>query len=420
MDIDVSGTTIACAIYLAQVVIPSLLLVLTPKRSSLRYLWMLCSVWIAYRLFLMSEDFSGSLLRFTHGSIMVFVTVIHTVNLLHLNPLDKVDLFRQRVTASDRLLPSIHGSVRLLFTLRGLNTPWQVKGVPSQPAFLTNKGDSSISRGRYFLRQFLFLAWQYLAMDVLYVLSVRKAASKVESAGASAPMSWSSRIYLTALSWFVVARLLIDSFYRFAALIAVGMGDCPGNWPPLIGSMGDAYTVRYFWGKFWHQLMRWPLTSVSNFLARDIFRLRHPSLLERYINLTLVFLLSGILHLASDYMQGVPPHKSSSLVFFLGSALGIMIEDAVQAMYRNVTGASSSESRTGEVPPLWKRLVGFIWVVAWLSVLSPGYLLASKDLPKENRWYVPVSIANHIGLAPAVKVVMAGGAILVFAFGAVL
>ena len=187
-------------------------------------------------------------MRYTQGTTMAFVTVIHAFNLLHLNPLDKDEILRQRVTASDGLSHSIHGSVRLLFGLRGLNTPWQVKGIPPQPAFLSRKGDSSISRGRYLLRQAIFLAWQYLAMDVLYILSVRKASSNVESVGISGPMPWSSRIYITVLAWFVVARLLVDSFYRFAALIAVGMGDCPGNWPPLIGSMWDAYTLRYFWG----------------------------------------------------------------------------------------------------------------------------------------------------------------------------
>ena len=170
--------------------------------------------------------------------------------------------------------------------------------------------------------------------------------------------------------------------------------------------------------KFWHQLMRWPLTSVSNLMVRNILRLRRPSLFERYINITLVFLISGILHLTSDYMQGVSPHKSGSPTFFLGSALGIMIEDGVQAMHRKVTRAPSSESRTGGFPPLWKRLVGFTWVVAWLSLLSPDYLLASKDLPKENRWYVPVSVANHIGLGLATTVVMTGGVTLGFAFGA--
>ena len=102
--------------------------------------------------------------------------------------------------------------------------------------------------------------------------------------------------------------------------------------------------------------------------------------------------MSGALHLASDYMQGVPLHKSGSLKFVLGSALGIMVEDGAQAAYQRVSGTNLSGSRDNGTLPVWKRLVGYLWVATWLSLLSPDYLLPSNDLPKESRWYIPFII----------------------------
>ena len=118
---------------------------------------MLCSVWLAYQLFPISKNFSGSLMRYTHGASIIFVTVIHAINLVCLNLLDKADLLRQKGTDADRSLSSINDSLSLMFGLRGLNTPWQVKSVPSQPKFLINSGSSAIPRGRYLVRQVFFL-----------------------------------------------------------------------------------------------------------------------------------------------------------------------------------------------------------------------------------------------------------------------
>ncbi|RXW19783.1 hypothetical protein EST38_g6073 [Candolleomyces aberdarensis] len=38
----------------------------------------------------------------------------------------------------------------------------------------------------------------------------------------------------------------------------------PEDWPLLFGSLGEAYTVRRFWGKFWHQLLRRLMRTLSH------------------------------------------------------------------------------------------------------------------------------------------------------------
>lgn len=170
--------------------------------------------------------------------------------------------------------------------------------------------------------------------------------------------------------------------------------------------------------------MRWPLTSLSKFVTRDVLNLQHPSLLERYTNVMIVFLTSGILHLTTDNMQGVSPSQSGAIRFFSGFTLAFMIEDGVQEVWRRFRRSSnekSTSSRRDVDPglPLWQRVAGFIWVMAWLSLTSPEYLLAYQDLPKETRWYVPMGMVSQIGIRPASMITAVSGVFLYFAFGAV-
>ncbi|KAF9886720.1 hypothetical protein FE257_011097 [Aspergillus nanangensis] len=188
--------------------------------------------------------------------------------------------------------------------------------------------------------------------------------------------------------------------------------------------MWEAYTLRNFWGIFWHQTLRWPLTSLSKFVTQGILNLKHPSLLERYANVMVVFLTSGFLHLTTDYMQGVSPSQSGAIRFFSGFTLAFMIEDGVQEIWRKLGSPSNQKSASSraivnQVLPLWQRVVGFLWVMAWLSLTSPEYLLAYQDLPKATRWYVPIGMVNCIGIGPASIITMISGVFVYFALGAV-
>lgn len=53
----------------------------------------------------------------------------------------------------------------------------------------------------------------------------------------------------------------------------------------------------------------------------------------------------------------IPIHDSGALRFFLTQALGIMLEDGAQEIYR----------RLGGKPDVLSRIAGYLWVVAFLS-----------------------------------------------------
>ena len=143
-----------------------------------------------------------------------------------------------------------------------------------------------------------------------------------------------------------------------------------------------------FYRKFWHQLLCWSFTSLSNFLVRDVLRLTRPSILERYTNVLLVFTISGISHTFHDLSKGISLTESGAMLFFQSFTLGFMLEDAVQYIW-SCLGAKFNDAAEDDKPPLWKRVVGFTWVMSWMCVTTPWLIYPSNRLPVESTFLVP-------------------------------
>jgi hypothetical protein len=85
------------------------------------------------------------------------------------------------------------------------------------------------------------------------------------------------------------------------------------------------------------------------------------SLIGRYTKIFFTFFQSGLLHAIIDYSGGMDLNDSGSLRFFCMQALGIMLEDVVQAVYRYVSG-----TKRGSKTPRWAKVAGYIWIVAFM------------------------------------------------------
>ncbi|KAM0351838.1 hypothetical protein ACHAPU_002351 [Fusarium lateritium] len=147
-----------------------------------------------------------------------------------------------------------------------------------------------------------------------------------------------------------------------AAVVSLSLGlSQPKDWPHLNGPVSACYTVRGFWGTFWHQLYRKSLTGWGDFIPDKILRLRRGTLLSRYTRLFLAFLTSGAMHHCMHYIYRFAADESFSIQkFYAVQALGIMFEDAVQAasVYLPLS------------KPL-RRAVGYIWVLAFFGWSTP-------------------------------------------------
>ncbi|CAH0053930.1 unnamed protein product [Clonostachys solani] len=131
--------------------------------------------------------------------------------------------------------------------------------------------------------------------------------------------------------------LTLSSYHDILAIIGVAIGvDSPSEWPPMYGSIIEAYTVRRFWSSFWHLLI---YRSFSTF-SRSILSIlgvsrRHP--ISRYTHNILVFFLSGIMHeivpwlLTPDQCMKCGCHHQ--IWRFVLQVFGMMAEGAVQFVW---------------------------------------------------------------------------------------
>ncbi|KAJ5561835.1 hypothetical protein N7535_003702 [Penicillium sp. DV-2018c] len=239
-------------LYAVHCIVPATLLIATPKQSTLRYLWIPCSIFIVYQAIPVATALGPGFVWCECGRLFITI-VFQCLNLLLINPKDINDVPH----GSDKnLISRLYAATRFFTDPRGINTPWQIKNAPSQPAYYARRNMRTPPRGRFLIRQMAIAAWQYMALDVFATLALQQALEQ-EQKGNLPPLprwdisteQWIERIISNIMAGFVVSRMLIDFHHRAFSIILVGLGlDSPANCPPLFGRALDADTVRGFWG----------------------------------------------------------------------------------------------------------------------------------------------------------------------------
>ncbi|KAJ4148309.1 hypothetical protein LMH87_002786 [Akanthomyces muscarius] len=177
------------------------------------------------------------------------------------------------------------------------------------------------------------------------------------------------RVGATMFFW-LITYCVIYILIHVPAVVSVVLGmSAPEFWPHLFGPMSALYTIRGFWGSFWHQRLRKTLTSLSDFIASAVLAIPHPSVLSTYTRLFLVFAISGLLHHPADIFQGMPVTQTASLAFFLMQPVGIVAEDAVQAL-----------TRSWPLPRVMRSIAGYAWVALFLVCTTPTWMFGVMRL----------------------------------------
>lgn len=103
-------------------------------------------------------------------------------------------------------------------------------------------------------------------------------------------------------------------------------------------------------------------------------------------------MISGVLHRVGDMAGGTPWQESGALRSFMMQALGIIIEDVAQGIFRTVKHQERSPGR----PEGWKRALGSIWLVFWLFWTTPdwNYPIAERSL---GQGILPFSLLGWLG-----------------------
>ncbi|KAJ5965106.1 uncharacterized protein N7479_004982 [Penicillium vulpinum] len=403
------------ALFALQCLIPTVLLITTPKRSTLRYLSIPVMIWLVSQMMypIHTPVYPST---FLIGNSATFI--LTALELLLIKPQagsDFVDANGKQKSFLSRLFEAF----QLITCSRAINTPRQAKNIPPFQEYYSKRDSKVIPRGRFLIRESAIAVWQFLAIDTITVLASRQAMENQEeqsstsiSSGYMPGLGRIAEAIQMLFTWLFLLRVLMGFYYRVSAIVFVSLGDPPSNSPPLVGRMKDIYTLRNFWGKFWHQMLRIPLTSTSNFLARDVLGLPRSSFIERYTNVFIVFFFSGLIHVVVDTVRNISPWEMGTMSFFLSFVFGYMIEDGVLALWKRTRG---SQDNAG-LPPLWQRILGFCWVMTWLGVTSPWFFKSAMLKPEEQMALVPFSVAGLISLPVLSSIVIGGGIVLKFVF----
>ncbi|MCJ1331021.1 hypothetical protein MMC10_007708 [Thelotrema lepadinum] len=174
--------------------------------------------------------------------------------------------------------------------------------------------------------------------------------------------------------------------HAVCSIIGLLCGSDPSAWPPLFGSPLDAYSLRTYYSKFWHQLMRKPFTSMASLLVKNTV----PSASKRMSASLIVlatFAISAIFHILSSDQYSLCSAYAETR-YYMSTAAAILLEETVihfvwpyvnKATGKSAGGNASSEKRSvdsakeggtqivqsAQRPP-WKfRLIGYMWVICF-------------------------------------------------------
>ncbi|PNP46121.1 hypothetical protein TGAMA5MH_02156 [Trichoderma gamsii] len=245
----------------------------------------------------------------------------------------------------------------LPFNWRRIGTRWQIK-VPA-----STEDDSISGRVRFlFKRLGVFIAC-YLFIDLCSagpppdssMITREKQTISYLLAGTGATSEDIGFRVITTIVFLINAALGVIGVYNLFAIAAVLCGDQPQSWPPIWqGWPNQAYSVRRFWGNYYHQGLRKALTGPADWIVDLV--IPRGSLISRYSRLALAFFLSAMLHHQAEGSE------TGQLIFFSSQAFGIMLEDTVCKLYT---------SSPIQLPRRIERALGYLWVLVWLVCLVP-------------------------------------------------
>ncbi|KAK0463766.1 membrane bound O-acyl transferase family-domain-containing protein, partial [Desarmillaria tabescens] len=196
-------------------------------------------------------------------------------------------------------------------------------------------------------------------------------------------VNYISRIFIPLpkiVAWMSTPYAGVRIQYYFISAISVALGlSTAADWPDPYGRWSDAYTVRKFWGRTWHQMMRRMgafCYSCKQILNNEQYLspigkvvvqasgFEKGTWISSFTQLSVGFFVSGAMHSFGDAMVG-RKHFGASFPFFIVQVVAIVAEDFVI----DLTG------RLGKRPSTKvSYIISFAWVFSWSVISFPLYI----------------------------------------------
>ncbi|KAJ7064700.1 membrane bound O-acyl transferase family-domain-containing protein [Mycena amicta] len=197
--------------------------------------------------------------------------------------------------------------------------------------------------------------------------------------------------FVVVLSWGLSASSAMCLLYTLMSVLAVGTRlSQPDAWPALMASPGEAYTIRRFWGRTWHQLMRRFVSAHGQRLV-NVLGLRRGKNPSAYTQLFLAFFLSGAIHYAAEVMA-LRHWGGGALKFFMLQPCAIMFEDFVIWLGRQAGWESGYWCYVGYLTTwAWFALVAPVWQepLVWAGQMTEGLPVSVIMGVCKGQWVLP-------------------------------
>ncbi|KAI0179151.1 membrane bound O-acyl transferase family-domain-containing protein [Hypoxylon sp. FL1284] len=190
------------------------------------------------------------------------------------------------------------------------------------------------------------------------------------------------RVFMS-MSWIWANVLILESYHAVLSLLFVVVlrFDDPEDWPPLFGNLTEAWTVKRFWGRYWHRIVTPTFATYAKTVSRRVLGLDPGSEFEKALVPFGVFFFSGLAHAMSAWRVG-QGEAHRDLLFFCANFVVVGAEIILAGL---VKGAVQKT----KYAPLLKdpkfqavgKFVGFLWVFAWFFWATPRWMY-----PKTLRW----------------------------------
>ncbi|KAI7343957.1 hypothetical protein KC354_g15417 [Hortaea werneckii] len=200
------------------------------------------------------------------------------------------------------------------------------------------------------------------------------------------------------------AWALISQMFYLPCLLPVGLHALglladewsPHLWPSYFGSPEEIFLhgVRGFWGKYWHQTMRWSVAG-PGYAVADGLQLKVGGLVRYSLITVVAFGLSGTVHMGLVPPQPLHATVSANVIrlyvagFFWTQPMAMLVETLGAKIMSCVTGLSPWQKGAGR---LVRLLVNGMWVLMWFTLTMPLLGEAGKQMGYWRVWTVPFSL----------------------------
>lgn len=237
----------------SQTILVILLLAFTRQSSVFRYLSIPILTFILYVQITQPPVVVENFHQWLNESSVPF-NYLHHINIV---ALASVDLQNDSNGVLSGILERIKRAFIYQLNPRGVGTVYQVKNIPPVPAYYKKGKEFLSQKYRFVIRQLCLFAWQYLIVDVgcslwhqlpdheRFTLFRTGTEWDIVNAGAQ---QWKIRLLAVFIFW-MTARNAVDLSHRLGSAVLTGVGATSVHeWPPMCGTLLDAYTLRNFWG----------------------------------------------------------------------------------------------------------------------------------------------------------------------------